>query len=86
MATIHNFSEEKERLRGTGKPRKITFYSPYFSKDTQRAGSTSLTVTLDNGDVLGVLDMVKENGGIWNEAVTTFIPWPCAYVEIEDVE
>ncbi|HEY9826815.1 MAG TPA: hypothetical protein V6D19_15345 [Stenomitos sp.] len=68
------------------KGRKVTFYSPAFTKPGQEAVSASITIQIGNGDVEGIMQVVAEKGGIWNEQRTVFIPYPCAFVEIEDVK
>ncbi|MGB8698044.1 MAG: hypothetical protein WCD18_01385 [Thermosynechococcaceae cyanobacterium] len=66
------------------KGRKITFYSPAFKKEDQDVASASITVHVGNGDAVGILEVIAEKGGIWNDDQTLFIPYPCALVEIED--
>jgi hypothetical protein len=68
------------------KGRKVTFYSPAFKKGDQEVASASITIHVGSGDVEGIMQVVAEKGGIWNEKHTVFIPYPCAYVEIEDIK
>jgi hypothetical protein len=69
-----------------GKGRKVTFYSPAFKKPDEEVASACITVHIGSGDVEGIMQVVAEKGGIWNEKRTLFIPYPCAFVEIEDVK
>jgi hypothetical protein len=68
------------------KGRKVTFYSPAFKKGDQEVASASITIHVGSGDVEGIMQVIAEKGGIWNEKRTVFIPYPCAYIEIEDVK
>lgn len=68
------------------KGRKITFHSPAFKKPDEEIASASITIHVGSGDVEGILQVVAEKGGVWNEARTRFIPYPCAFVEIEDLQ
>lgn len=68
------------------KGRKVTFYSPAFKKGEQEVASASITIHIGSGDVEGIMQVVAEKGGIWNEKRTLFIPYPCAFIEIEDVK
>jgi hypothetical protein len=83
MGTVYDFKEVQAKLKDTNKPRQITFYSPKFTKNNQDV-SAAITVHVENGDVLGIMDVVIENGGLWNEERNAFLPWPCAWLEIED--
>ena len=85
MGTVHDFKEAQESLKASNRPRKITFYSPTFTKNN-RNESSAITVHVENGDVLGILDVVIEQGGLWDDENNVFLPWPCAWVEIEDEE
>jgi len=44
----------------------------------------NISVNVGDGDVIGVLNVVKEDGGIWAEhnGAAYFIPWSCVIVEI----
>jgi hypothetical protein len=66
------------------KGRKITFYSPAFKKGEQDVASAYITIHVGDGDAVGIMQVVAEKGGIWNEDKTLFIPYPCALVEVED--
>jgi hypothetical protein len=68
------------------KGRKVTFYSPAFKKGEEEVASASITIHIGNGDVEGIMQVVAEKGGIWNEKRTVFIPYPCAFIEIEEVK
>lgn len=64
------------------KSRKITFYAPLFRKG-EKDMSVSVVVHIENGDVAGILETVKEDGGVWSPDGSFFIPYPCACVEVE---
>ena len=63
------------------KSRKITFHTPLFRKEGEDMG-VSITIEVENGDVAGILQTIKENGGVWNPDGSSFIPYPCACVEV----
>jgi hypothetical protein len=83
MGSVHDFKEAQERIEEAKKPQKITFFSPNFTQDGSPSSAT-ICVHVENGDVLGIKNQVIENGGIWNDEFTAFIPWPCAFILIED--
>ena len=62
----------------------ITFFGPKFCRRDGTETSLTFTVNVDNGDVLGVLTVVQEQGGIVQECddQIVFLPWPCAAVAI----
>jgi hypothetical protein len=64
------------------KGRKVTFYSAAFKKGDGEVASASITIQIGSGDVEGIMQVVAEKGGIWNEKRTVFIP----YIEIEEVK
>ncbi|MBV8667104.1 MAG: hypothetical protein JO269_11530 [Burkholderiaceae bacterium] len=85
--SVHDFTEYKQRLAGP-KPKKITFRSSVFKKDTGEEGFLNISFNIADGDVGALIEMAKECGGIpYAEAngKTHFLPWPPAAIEIEDV-
>lgn len=68
-------------------PAKITFFGPKYINLDGNESSITVTVEVQNGDVLGVLDAVREQGGITalKDEKYFFLPWPCAAVEIYDI-
>lgn len=80
---VSDFIKNQINAVSTGSSRTITFYSPVFHKGTGEASAT-ISVTIGDGDVIGILEAVQETGGIWNEEATIFVPYPCACVEIKD--
>ncbi|GEM_PF-6989222 len=88
MATIHDFQEAQKKHGTSGKkPRTVTFYSATFRKlinGVSSGCSASVSVNIEDGDAVGLIVAVMQNHGIWNDEGTVLIPWPCAYVDIED--
>ena len=70
------------------RPREIRFYGSMFRDESGNARSVSICVRVENGDVAGILSTVVEKGGIGgvhDDGVFRFVPWPCAGVEVRDV-
>ena len=85
MSKIIDFAtRQKQKMQGTDGTTSVAviFYSPTFDKDDEPQ-CACVRVEVDDGDVIGLLDVVRDHGGIWLEETRGFIPWPCAYVEIE---
>lgn len=73
----------------TGTPRNITFRSSEVNYQENEKKTVNITVHIENGDVGGILKVVMDQGGIGafnGNDVYDFIPWPCALVEVEDVD
>ncbi len=63
----------------------IHFFGANYHDHDGNPKNLSFSVTVDDGDVEGILAVVKENGGlgaIGDDGVFRFLPWPCAAVEI----
>jgi len=78
---------EFTRAKPPGRPRIVTFYSPIHRSADGEERSLSITVRVDDGDIVHVLQVVRENGGIGQESadgVLQYLPWPCAAVTIRD--
>ena len=78
---------EDYRPSKKGEPCKVTFFSPTFSAD----GRIEWTVTIENGDYVGVIEAVKNYGGAYLPSqdggkTFWFLPWPCAAVRVSTVE
>jgi hypothetical protein len=72
----------------SGQPCRVTFRSAISRDDEGNLKTISLNVTVENGDFQGIIDVVKEEGGLWSsspEAGVFFLPWPCAYVEVHSL-
>ena len=85
MSKITDFStRQKQKMQETDgtAPVTVIFFSPTFHKHDEPQ-CICVRVEVDDGDVIGLLDVVRDHGGIWLEETPGFIPWPCAYVEIE---
>lgn len=70
------------------RPREITFFAPAFKAADGEMSGFNLTVTVENGDVLSVLGVVRNDGGAWcgeSDGAHWFLPWPCAAVRIRDL-
>ncbi|MDI6976225.1 hypothetical protein [Serratia sp. Se-RSBMAAmG] len=57
-----------------------------FSTSSNLNLEASVNIEVEDGDVLGILENVKESGGVWGKdpetGVIFFIPYPCAIVTI----
>ncbi len=85
MSKIIDFAtRQKQKMQETDRttPVAVIFYSPTFHREDEPQ-CACVRVEVDDGDVIGLLDIVRDHGGIWLEETSGFIPWPCAYVEIE---
>ncbi len=81
-------SSAKPALFEVGIPRMITFRSAIFKDNEGEMQSAKITVQVRNGDVLGILKVVEEQGGIGEfdtHGNYIYIPWPCAVVEVSEV-
>lgn len=82
MGTLHDFEQaQKEHL--STKKRVVKFYGATFRREGE-PGSSQANVTIEDGDVAGIIAAVIRNYGIWSDDGSFFIPWPCALVEITD--
>ena len=63
-------------------PLTITFFGPKFHKPDGTDFSVTVRVTVEDGNVFGILNQVQEEGGIGKleGGRYTFLPWPCACV------
>ena len=69
------------------RPRRITFRSAKFYDDSGNDKALNINVLVENGNALGILKVVIDQGGIGHiadDGTYYFIPWPCACVEITD--
>lgn len=83
---IVSIAEYKKQVR-TG-PARITFHSAKYAKRDGQDATINISVEVANGDVLGVLEEVRKNGGIWvhdEKGQFFYLPWPCAAVEVENL-
>lgn len=57
-----------------------------FSTSSNANLDASINIYVEDGDVIGVLEVIKENGGVWGKnketGVIFFIPYPCTIVTI----
>jgi len=70
------------------RPRRITFCSPEYRDGEGRSLHLTISVTVADGDVAGVLGIVIERGGIGESGpngIFRFLPWPCAVIEVEEI-
>jgi hypothetical protein len=71
------------------RPCRVTFRSATSRDDEGNLKTIVLTVTIENGDFQGLIDLVRKDGGLWSsspEAGVYFLPWPCAFVEVHTLE
>jgi hypothetical protein len=70
------------------RPREIAFRSPVYWDEHGSERSTTISVRVEDGDVVGILAAVMEDGGVGHtleDGTFMMIPWPCAVVEIRDL-
>ena len=81
---IVNLSDYAKEAANKGEPLCITFFSQIFRTLDGKDTNVNTTVTVEDGDVMTVLEVVKEKGGIFREhgEQRIYIPWPCACVVI----
>lgn len=57
-----------------------------FTASSNSNLEASVNIHVENGDILGILNIVKEDGGIWGKnketGVIYFIPYPCAIITV----
>ena len=86
MTVIH--LDEYRASHPTGTPRQICFHGARYCDENNTEKILNICVTMEDGDVAGILDTVKEDGGIGqlgDDGTYFFLPWPCATVEIRDI-
>jgi hypothetical protein len=87
MAELINLAEYKRQTRGEKQPRVITFYGTPYKTEVGESKVTNISVHVENGDVVGILEQVIEEGGIGQtleDGSYAFIPYPCAAIEIRN--
>ena len=85
--TIINLSDYV-KIREKNTPASITFFAPKFSLQDGTEIAYSVTVQVENGDVFGILEVVKDEGGVgqMQDGQYIFVPWPCACVVMHDLD
>ena len=68
-------------------PCEITFIGFPFVTPEGEEQKVTLTISVQNGDFEGIIDVIKENGGAWLPSTDGgqtfwFLPWPCAAVRV----
>jgi hypothetical protein len=73
---------EYAKKEKTDAPLSITFFGPKFCKTDGTETSLNITIIVKNGNVLGLLSCVQEEGGIgqFHDNQYLYLPWPCACV------
>jgi hypothetical protein len=77
---------EEYRRQNQGKGARITFHSSRYATLDGQAATLNVSIEVTNGDAFGVLEVIREEGGIWSrndDGKIYFLPWPCAAVEVE---
>ncbi len=80
--------DEYRQTHPAGTPREISFYGTAYRDADGNEKTLTFNVRVENGDAVGILEAVIENGGIGrygDEGTFYYLPWPCAAVEIRDV-
>ncbi len=70
------------------RPREIRFFSPTYRDQKGRNASISVCITIEDGDIGSVLDIVIQDGGVGrtgDDGVFRFVPWPCAAIEVRNL-
>ena len=78
----HAFQDHEKRRR------RICFFSPVFRGEQGEERSANVCVHIEDGEVSGILDSVIADGGVGgvqDDGVYRFVPWPCAAVEVVDL-
>jgi hypothetical protein len=80
--TVINLADHRPPKNNS--PCRLTFFGSSFE-----AGNSNITwsITIEDGDYVGVIEAVKQNGGIYAASQDRgktywFLPWPCAAVRI----
>lgn len=85
IVNLDQFRQRRER--DSARPRVITFRSAQCADDKNNVKAHNISVRIADGDALGILEAVKDHGGIGclaDDGTYYFLPWPCACVEIRD--
>lgn len=75
------------RRTAPGCARTITLFGiPHTGLDGNPRRLT-FSATVDDGDVLGVIEAIKKEGGVWmkHDGALHFLPWPPASIEVVNV-
>lgn len=75
------------RKPSPGHARTVTFFGiPHVGRDG-KPRNLSFSATVENGDVLSVIEEIKKEGGVWmkDDGALRFLPWPPASIEVVDV-
>jgi hypothetical protein len=83
VVSIENYRPNDPKDLGKS-PVMITLCAPSFAIDDVPIGLT-INIRVENGDFRGILDTIKDNGGIWttvDDDTIWFLPWPPAAVRI----
>ena len=68
-------------------PVTVTLIPPRYRVSDGHEGSLSISITVENGDYQGVIDAIRENGGMYSikpdqNGDFWFLPWPPAVVRL----
>jgi hypothetical protein len=79
--------EDYDAIYNDGRSRTVVFSSAQF-RGGDEGMMVSITVSVDDGNVLGLLSDIRRNGGVGTmleDGRFVFLPWPCAYVEVREL-
>jgi hypothetical protein len=84
IVSLSDYAKSKSETEGGALA--ITFFGHRFESSAGER-QLSFTVNVEDGDVLGVLQAVKEEGGIGRivEGQYLYLPYPCAAVVVHQV-
>jgi hypothetical protein len=83
--TVVRISDYAKKAK-TNTPLCITFFGPRFARLDGADAGLNITVNVEDGDVLRILRIVQEDGGIgeFRSGQYLYLPWPCACVVMHD--
>lgn len=87
MADIVNIDDF--RPEGSTGPAEVSFIGFRFEQEDGETQRLQVNVVVANGDFEGIINAVRENGGIYvqpnegEDVAAWFLPWPCAAVRVK---
>jgi len=82
---------EPEKLFPKFEPNRarLVIFAGSYPADNGEEAKVRLRVHIRDGDAWGLVEAVKDNGGIGvqtDDSGYLFLPWPCQAIEIHDVK
>jgi hypothetical protein len=90
LVTVVNIEDYRAPVK-TGRPCIVNFLGFAFKTPEGVEGRLNFTVRVEDGDAVGVIDAIKEQGGAYlpsqdDGKTFWFLPWPCAAIRISPVD